>query len=374
MISPPIWNRWYRLTLLPLLLIDLVSCSKALTPAVAPPTTPTPAVGVHDQLRAAFKVEERPARLQAVLTLMPAFLDDLSLRNASDQAASTLLTDIAFSSRQMTFTDRAFIRRYEDLAIVGLPDAMGVYFVDRARGVNRSAELISRWTAGLDSMEITPRDRDVGLVYTTLGLDHATRAHFALLRRTDAGWGTAWFSDDTPDWWFNAVNAQIALAPDLSKVTLVGDAAGTTPVFLESGNVPRRRFRVGWVRTDNHYDQSPSMGGAANRQSWLWHIAEPSAYSTLVEFVERLRNRDFKGAAGLVTDSSIVVTAQSFGLYLPENTYTVTAYDMQRIAFQGRQGAFVAIFQPPAPGSPPDTRWLISSIEPAGLASPTPPP
>jgi len=336
------------------------------------PATPTAALGIHDQLRAAFQIESRPERWRAVLSLLPAFLDDLARRPSDDQAASTLLTDIAFASGRMTYTDPAYIRRADDLTIVGLPDAMGLYMISRVEGVSQTPIEISRWTAGLDSLDVVRHNQEIGALYTTLGVDGTKTAHYALLRASDIGWGVIWLAGNDPDWWFNAANAAVALSPDLARITLVGDAQGTTSVFREGANTPQRRFRISWARDKDAYAQFPAMGGSDNRQNWLWQIAEPSAYATLVEFLERLRIRDDKGAAMLVTDPAVVDTARSFGLHFPENSYTVTFQDDQRIAFQGRQGAFVSTFQPPAPGSPPEQDWLIIDIEPAGAAPPYP--
>jgi hypothetical protein len=183
-----------------------------------------------------------------------------------------------------------------------------------------------------------------------------------------------WLGDESPDWWFNATRSSIALAPDLTHITVVGEALETTSVFLEDQNTPRRRFRVGWDRTGDSYTPVPAVGEATNRQNWLWQIAEPSAYASLVECLERMRVRDSTGAAALTTDPAVVTTAASFGLGFPENSFTVTFQDDTHIAFQGRQGAFVATFQRPAPGSGPDQPWLITSILPAGAAPPTPTP
>lgn len=347
------------------------ACTSTAPPAVS--TNPTPRPGINEQLRAAFAIEDRPARLDAVLSLLPGFLADIGLRNVDDEAASSLLTDIAFSSERMTFTDRAFIRRFSDIAVVGLPDAMGLYFVNTF-GEDRYPREISRWTAGLDSMDLIPSGSEAGLVYATLGVDQAVRVHYALLLRGDQGWEVGWHSDEVPEWWFNATQAQIATAPDLSKLTVVGEALGTTSVFVEEDNTPHRRFRVDWIRQANQYTQFPAMGGSDNRQNWLWQIAEPSAYASLVEFIERLRNNDLKGAALLVSQAGVVETARSYGLYLTENVYHVTAAEPDRITFQGRQGAFVAIFVPPPAGSPPETKWLITNVSPLGAVAPTPTP
>jgi hypothetical protein len=352
----------------------ITACSSQPQPESLPAATLTPSAGINDQLRAAFQIDTRPERLQAVLALLPAFLDDLARRPTDDQNASTLLTDIAFASRKMTFTDPAFIRRAGDLAVVGLPDAMGLYLITRLGGVSQAPVEVNYWTAGLDSVALTPHGSEVGLVYTTLGADNLLRVHFALLRRGEAGWGVIWLGDESPDWWFNATRSSIALAPDLTHITVVGEALETTSVFLEDQNTPRRRFRVEWDRTGDSYTPVPAVGETTNRQDWLWQIAEPSAYASLVECLERMRLRDSKGAAALTTDPAVVATAESFGLGFPENSYTVTSQDDTHITFHGRQGAFVATFQPPAPGSSADQPWLISSILPVGAAPPTPTP
>ena len=346
----------------------------ACTPAPASlPVNPTPQQGINEQLRAAFEIEDRPARLDAVLTLIPSFLADLSLRNIDDNGASSLLTDIAFSSERMTFTDPAYIRRYNDIAVIGLPDAMGLYYISTYRD-DRYPREISRWTAGLDSLDLIPAGPEVGLVYTTLSVDQAIRVHYALLLRGDQGWQVVWHGDEVPEWWFNATRARIEATPDLSRLTVIGEALGTTSAFLEDDSSPHRLFRVNWIRQANQYVQFPAMGGTDNRQNWLWQIAEPSAYASLVEFIERLRNNDLDGAGLLVSQAGVVETARSYGLYLPENVYHVTEANTDRIAFQGRQGAFVVAFVPPPPASSHETKWLIASVTPSGVAAPTPAP
>src|SRR5689334_19292791 len=128
---------WYRRRRLQSILPVWTACVlfiAACTPISAPlAPSPTPQQGINEQLRAAFEIEDRSARLDTVLTLIPAFLADLSLRNIDDEAASSLLTDIAFSSERMTFTDPAYIRRYNDMAVIGLPDAMGLYYINTYR-------------------------------------------------------------------------------------------------------------------------------------------------------------------------------------------------------------------------------------------------
>jgi len=343
------------------------------TPAPRAPISPTSQQGINEQLRSAFEIEDRPARLDAVLTLIPGFLADLSLRNIDDEAASSLLTDIAFSSERMTFTDPAYIRRYNDMAVIGLPDAMGLYYINTYRD-DRYPREISRWTAGLDSLDLIPAGPEVGIVYTTLGVDRAVRVHYALLLRGGEGWEVGWHSDEVPEWWFNATRARIEAAPDLSRLRVIGEGLGTTSAFLEDDTSPHRLFRVDWVRQANQYVQVPSMGGSDNRQNWLWQIAEPSAYASLVEFIERLRNNDLDGAGLLVSQAGVVETARSYGLYLPENVFHVMGADSDRIAFQGVQGAFVVTFVPPPPGGSPETKWLIASVTPSGAVAPTPAP
>ena len=124
------------------------------------------------------------------------------------------------------------------------------------------------------------------------------------------------------------------------------------------------------MREKDSYALSPSID-YADRQSWLWMIAQPSAYATLVEFVERLQRQDYRELEYLVEGDQVISAAVAFGLYLPERRYEIVAYDESKIVFRDRQGAFVMTFTPP---QSKDAPWLIASLNPIGAAVPIPAP
>lgn len=331
-----------------------------------PNAAPPPEISVEQHIQEAFLLSSPVARRDAVLAAVELFLRDNSMRQLDDAVASRRLTEITFQSGQPIFADPVFVRRQGTLVVVGLPDGLGLYLFDLSVEPGMHPLQLSAWTVGLDSVDVVWAGNELGVDYTTVGSDQVFRAHYVVCIKSAAGWRMMWFSDEQPDWWFNARNATISVAPYLSRLTITGEAESSTPVFREEGDVPRRLFRVEWLRDQEHYRLSPAIGGGKDRRNWVWRVAVPSAYSTLVEFIERIRLRDTQGAAQLVSDPSIVATAISFGIHLPEVQYTVTAYDEGSITFQSQQGAFVAMFKPPtAEGDP----WLMTGLQPLGAAS-----
>src|SRR5690606_25540679 len=142
--------------------------------------------------------------------------------------------------------------------------------------------------------------------YTTLGADGVERVHVALAVERNDDWRLAWLSDEEPDWWFNARGGAVTVAPDLSRLTVVGEAEHTTDVFYEVGNAPRRPSRVEWVRELSSYRLAATEESYQSRRAWLWALAVPSPYATLVEFIERLQVADQSGAAQLVESESVL--------------------------------------------------------------------
>jgi hypothetical protein len=346
------------------------------TPASAPALnpSPTPALPIDDRIRDSFRQSDPDTRKDDVLQVTDAFLRNASVKEMSDEAASVHFTKVAFSSERLTFSDPAFIRRQDEWAVVGLPDGIGLFLYDLSAEPGTQPLELSSWTIGLSAVEVTWRRSEIGVRFITVGNDDVTRVHFILVTRPEDTWQVVWFSDEQPDWWFNAYDATLSVAPNLTRLVVVGKSLDTTDVFYEYGqeDTPLREFRVEWVRQeDNRYLLSPPAGAYPSRQAWLWQIAKPSGYATLVEFIERLRSGDEAGIAALVTSPVIISAASSFGLYLPDRRYKIVLANEGTIVFRDRLGVFVATFaEPEAEGDP----WLITDISPLGAEGATPTP
>ncbi|NDJ54121.1 MAG: hypothetical protein GYB68_13710 [Chloroflexi bacterium] len=292
----------------------------------------------------------------------------------SDDVAAATFTQAVFSSGQMVFPEPALIQREGDIVVVGLPDGLGIFLYDLRQPRGTPPLEISRWTMGLRVLEVRwvlNSDRDpveIGVIYGTQGQDGTRIPHYALAtyNANVSTWRVNWLSDEDPDWWFNSQNGRMAVASDLSLLAVEGEAENTTAVFIETDESPTRRFRVFWVREESVYIISPPVGSHPSRQAWLWQIAQPSPYATLVEFIERLRNTDQGRAANLTTSDQVVLDALDFGLYQRDREFRVVQTeqgDETIIVFQDQRGAFVARFNAPTTDEAP---WLISDIRPIG--------
>jgi hypothetical protein len=361
------------------LLAVLGGCvSQGASPTAEPPPgpqpSPTPVPPVDDRLRESFRRTDPAARKEGVLSATEAFLRSDAVGEMGDEDASAHFTTAAFSSERLIFPDPAFIRRREEWAVVGLPDGMGLFFYDLSAEPGTSPLELSPWTIGLSAVEVTWQRHAFGVSYTTIGSDDVARAHYVLVDRPEGDWRVAWLSDEEPDWWFNAYNAALSVAPDLSRLVVAGQARGTTEVFYEGEGTPRRDFGVEWVREeeDGGYRLALPVGAYPSRRAWLWRVARPSPYATLVEFVERLQSgSDDEDLAHLVTGPAVISAAKAFGLHLPGRQYEIVAYDQQAITFRDRQGVFIATFGQPESGDAP---WPMSSLKPLGAAEPGPTP
>ncbi len=336
-------------------------------PSAAPSTRPP----IEAELREAFRVADPFARREAVLEATEDFLRDPVLGQSADPIASSYFTSVAFSSGQLTLADPALIQRQGTLVVVALPEGMGIFLYDLSTAPGTTPLALSRWTVGLNAMRAVWGVGELGLAYETLGKDGFTRAHFVLARADGTEWQVTWFSDETPDWWFNARNGTLEVAPDLSHLVLIGEAAETTQAFYEQEGEPRRVFEVRWERGGNIFQPMPPLESYPTRQAWLWEIARPSPYATLVEFVERLQIGDMEGVRMLVDSQAVVQSALDFGLNLPERRFQVVEAGQDRVVFRDLQGTFVADFWPPAPGGSP---WIIKILAPLGAAPPAPEP
>ncbi len=328
--------------------------------AIPTPSTPTPS-SLEAHVRAAFQVDDPFDRREAVLQAVRRFLSDSMVQDLTDPQASLLLTDIAFSSEQLILADAALIERDGQRAVVGLPDGLGLYFYDLSDGSIAPLEL-SRWTAGLATIEASWGQTEVGVIYDTLGNDGVRQAHYVLTVQDDH-WEVGWLSDDSPDWWFNSRNAELGLTPDRSWIIVSGEALSTTYIFDESGNHPRRRFRMTWRRRENGYLPESPVSQYSTREAWLWSVAEASPYAVLVEFIERMQLGDEHGASALVSRPNVLLDATSYGLHLLGRQYEVIEHEERRIVFRDAQGTFVASFRERVSG---EVRWMISELAPLG--------
>jgi hypothetical protein len=324
---------------------------------------------VYDQLRSAFQIGDRTARKQAVLSLTRDFLSDIEARQVDDDAASSLLTDISQVSRPL-LNNPAIIRRQGGQAVVGFPDGLGLFLYDLGAPAETPPLELSPWTAGLSTVQVTWLPDQVGVLYFTTGTDAVTSAHYVLGEQSRGAWRVGWFGDEDPDWWFNVRNASVTLSPDLQTLKVVGESDHNSAAFDELPGTPRRSFAVEWRRLPSGYAMSPQPGSVSGRTAWLWQVAVPSSYATLVEFIERIRIGDKVTPVQLVTDAEIVTNAFAYGLNFPENRFLVVASNPDSITIRSVRGTFVAGFKPPDAGA--DRPWLISSLSPIGAVPPTP--
>jgi hypothetical protein len=336
---------------------------------IAGPPTPAPTSPPPPTIADALSLPERDARREATLVAVGGWLRDPSVRAMDDEAASAQLTELAFSSGRLVFGDPAFVRRpgRPSLAVVGLPDALGLYLYDLDALSAEPLEL-SGWTAGLNAVYVTWAESNVGVTYFTLGNDRQTRAHFVLASEVGGRWQVAWFADEEPAWWFNARQAELTVSSDLQTLILTGEAQATTLVFDERGDVPRRRFAVVWERDEETpaYLPASQPEDFPSRTEWLWSVAEPGPYAVLVEFLERLRLRD-KGASQLA-EGEVVEAALALALDQPQRQYRVVDQTATRLIFRDSGGAYAASFRPASTGA----RWRLTDIEPVAVATPTP--
>ncbi|HOA25138.1 MAG TPA: hypothetical protein PK607_13605 [Aggregatilineales bacterium] len=308
-------------------------------------------------LEEAYRITEPDARRDAVLAAVAAFLRDPAQRGMDDDALSARLTEAAHASGTLHVADAGWVRVVEDVALVALPDGLGLHLITLDEDAY-PVEL-SRWTVGLNRLTVTPGRGELVAAYTTLGADGVERVHVALAVERNDDWRLAWLSDEEPDWWFNARGGAVTVAPDLSRLTVVGEAEHTTDVFYEVGNAPRRTFRVEWVRELSSYRLAATEESYQSRRAWLWALAVPSPYATLVEFIERLQVADQSGAAQLVESESVLGAAFYGGLMRPDRRYQVVRYEGSTIIFRDLEGTFTATFVPPSePGEP----WLLAEL------------
>jgi len=344
-------------------------CARASTnnPAPAPthhPATATPPIDGAAQLRSALVMEDRLMRREAVLLATGVYLNDDTIVGMDDESVSQALTELAFSTGRLVIPDPAFVRRAPGeprLAVVGLPDAIGLALYDQ-RQPGTEPLLLTPWTAGLASVFVTWGQEEAGVNYLTVGKDGQTRAHFLLVIRGDDGqWRVTWFSDEVRNWWLNGLQGQLEVTSDLSRLTLVGQSDGTTIVFDEGESGVRRSFHTTWERQGPVYVLTPDPSEYPSHQEWLWAVAQPDPYATLVEFLERLRNEDVGGASRLATSSVQGLTAVQFDLDSPGRRYVVLDQTADGIIFGDEFGRYQMTFTPPARDG---EKWLVGDVGP----------
>lgn len=342
-----------------------ISANPAPTPTLTPPPSPTPAVGAVAQLRSALIMEDALTRREATLAAVAAYLGEPHVMDMDDQSASQDLTNLAFSTGRLVLPDPAFVRRAPGdpkLAVVGLPDGMGLALFD-LRQPGSEPLLLTPWTASLQSVFVTWGDEEAGVNFLTAGEDGRTRAHFLLAMRDDDApdWRATWYGDENRNWWLNAFQGQLEVAPDLSRLTLAGLSDGTTIAFDEGAGGVQRTFETTWERQGPVYVLAPDPADYESHQEWLWAVAQPGPYATLIEFLERLRNEDEGGASRLATSSVQALTAAQLGLNLPPRRYTVLEQRGDSIVFEDEVGRYEITFIPP----PRDgEKWLVGDVVP----------
>ena len=351
-----------------ILLACIAGCSQN-TPSPPPfpttaPSVPTSSPPLETQVREAFRQPDPDLRRDQILAAVDAFLRDDAIRQTDDMVATNYFNEIAFSSGRLTLADPAIIQRQGSRAMVLLPEGMGLYLFDIALE-NETLEL-SRWTIGLDDLQVFWGDTDIGVQYATSRRDGIARPHFMLAVRRAADWQLAWSSDESPDWWFNADGGRLEVAGDLSELRLVGESSNTTTYFYEQPGEPRREFVTTWRRQEDYFEMLPALSDFKDRSAWFQAVAVPSPYATLVAFIERLDTGDGEGATGLTANPEVLQAVADFGLDDPTRRYQVIAYEEDRIVFRDVRGTFDATFDAPTTSGLP---WLINRLAPLGAAS-----
>ena len=363
-------SKWSRSILVLILILTAAGCRHA-DPRALPPQSLEPSsqntLPLETAIPLAFQSTDPQSRRAEIVTAIRQFLLDPAYLSAPDEVTSAALTSLAFSSDRLTIPDPAFVRRFGSYAVVAIPDGIGLYFYDLAHPSQTPLEL-SRWTVGIQSLEVVWQDNYTAIAYHTLDLEGISHAHVSLLTiDSNLDWEQSWIGDDTPDWWFNDINASIDLAPDLSQIVVVGASTSGSQSFQEDSTSPQRLFRLVWTLDNTQYQLTTPSTGFRDRSEWAWATAVPSPYATLVEFVERFQRNDVAGAKILTANDTVMVDADNFGLALVGVPYKAEILDETHIRIVGHQGALIIAFQPPENN---EGDWLITSITPQGAVAP----
>ena len=169
--------------------LSLVACISP-PPSPAPTFTPFVPPPTETPFYIAFNIEDAYRidpllRRDAVINSVGRWLRNETIRGLDDVTASGELTNAAFASARLTLTDPAFVRRNAEgmLAVVGLPEALGIILYDLAQPDAAQAIEVAELAPGLSALRVIWADDEVGVNYTTLGNDGITRAHFTLVVR-----------------------------------------------------------------------------------------------------------------------------------------------------------------------------------------------
>nr|MBN1228709.1 hypothetical protein [Anaerolineae bacterium] len=329
------------------------------------PSAMTPGESLAASIRNAYRVDVPETRLAAVLQATGEFLRDDYISAISDQEASSFYTDTAFSSGSLVLPQPALIQRNAGAAVVALPDGLGLYLYDLS--IPAQPVELTRWTVGLDTVEVVWSGNGVGVGLRTQGNDGISRAHFVFARQALTGWQVSWQSDEQPDWWFNAYNATLDIEEDLSAVRVTGRAYATTQIIYELSVTDLREFTVTWQRQGDSYVLSPPVAAYPSWRDWLYAVSVPSPLAATIEFIERLQDEDTAGASRLVVSPDVLDSAVSYGLHLPGRRYQVVSQGDGQITIRELEGIYVlSMISPVNPGDP----WKILAISLVGTTGP----
>lgn len=208
---------------------------------------------------------------------------------------------------------------------------------------------------------------ELGIIFASIGASSAN-PYYLVLRRVHPGWEKVWSTESEPrgDLWI-ATDGEITFASDdLSLLQVKGSSFLVDypeEIFFECHACPHRFFDVMWERRRDKYLPQVTLPLDAPYYDRLWEITQPSPYTSLFEFLRRLRAGDEAEALRLTSDPSVVEEAKALGLddpavvYLaqgepgqPEDTLLFSTEDLTR--------KFVATFVQPSEGE----HWLLTDI------------
>lgn len=339
------------------LFISLVGCTQ---PTTETATSLPSLADIERDLANDYALNDPIERQRLVLQHTALWLQTDEVQALTDAEASQIYTQLAFSSGNIIFDDPAFIDRSDGLVVFGLPNGLGIYiFLPDGNPVR-----LTEYSIGLNDLSVTWLEGEFGVAYETL--DAATRSvpHFALVTLSDeAGWQVSWLSDNVADWWFNALDGELIVADDLQTLTVTGQSLTSPIVFDESASEVTRTYTLTWRRDilrgedRQGYVVSPLPESYNDRVEWMWSVATPSDYATLVEFIEQLQLGREERASTLAANGFAFRQATDFGFDQPGRQYTVQEAQPNSIVVQGEQGTFTFFF---------DTEHRIADIRPIG--------
>jgi len=344
----------------------LIACSAPAPTPVASPE-PAPQTSLDEALShvaEAFGTEPE-SRAGAVYTALEGYLRHPDSSGRSDIENARALTGASLQAGTLTVPAPILLERSDHLAVIGLPDGLGIVLYDLTAPAGTPPVALSRWSLGLSTLDVTWGQDELGVLFTTVGRDGMPQAHFVSAARAEAGWVARWDSDEQPDWWINTLGAEVQVAPDLSSVIISGPGYATTDIFLEAGASPHRLIVLTWVRDEGGYHLDPGPGEYPGRRHWFWDVSLSAPYATLVEFMECLVYGDTSGLSDLVTGDRVIQAARDFGLDRQGRRFEVISVDEAGFAMTFRDEQVVLIARFAAPGSEGE-KWRIDSLLPPG--------